>query len=226
MLSLQDIDNIVLNGGVVVDAAGEKIGSVEQIFTSGDSGEPVFVTVRTGLFGMSESFAPLAGASLEESVIRVAFAKDTVKNGPRIESDRGAITEAQEQELYSYYGLYSGESGDGSTESGQEQVSEAAAETVPAETAPASTGVAAPAAEGMADDGGEPHARKAPPPPHLHKHVPPHLHQHPGPHAHPGPPPHPGAPPSSGPTPPSGPRPGPPPSGAHPGGPPPSGPLH
>ena len=101
MLSLQDIDNIVLNGGVVVDVAGEKIGSVEQIFTSGDSGEPVFVTVRTGLFGLSESFAPLSGASLEESVIRVAFAKDTVKNGPRIDSDRGAITETQEQELYS-----------------------------------------------------------------------------------------------------------------------------
>jgi hypothetical protein len=31
MLSLQDIDNIVLNGGIVVDVAGEKIGSVEQV---------------------------------------------------------------------------------------------------------------------------------------------------------------------------------------------------
>jgi hypothetical protein len=77
---------------------------VEQVFTSGDSGEPVFVTVGTGLFGMSESFAPLPGASREESVIRVALAKDTVKNGPRIDSDRGAIAETQEQELYSYYG--------------------------------------------------------------------------------------------------------------------------
>ena len=84
---------ILLRTRGVVDAAGEKIGSVEQIFTSGDSGEPAFVTVRTGLFGMSESFAPLTGASLEESVIRVAFSKNTVKNGPRIESDRGTITE-------------------------------------------------------------------------------------------------------------------------------------
>jgi hypothetical protein len=166
MLSLQDIDNILLNGGVVVDAAGEKIGSVEQIFTSGDSGEPVFVTVRTGLFGMSESFAPLRGASLEESVIKVAFAKDTVKNGPRIDSDRGAITETQEQELYSYYGLYPGASV-GANGAGKGQRNNG--------------------------DGGRP-ARQAPPhplppdgpqpPPHLHKHVPP--------HPHPGPPPPPG----------------------------------
>jgi hypothetical protein len=224
MLSLQDIDNIVLNGGIVVDADGEKIGSVEQIFTSGDSGEPAFVTVRTGLFGMSESFAPLTGASLEESVIRVAFSKDTVKNGPRIESDRGAITETQEQALYTYYGLYPGASEEGAaTAPGQEQAGEAAEETVPAETAPASAAAGAAAAEGGADDGGAPHLRKAPPPPrphggppplppHLHKHVPPHLNPHPGPppHSgpppHTGPPPHPGAPPPSGPTPPPGPR--------------------
>ncbi|GAA1789915.1 hypothetical protein GCM10009712_41590 [Pseudarthrobacter sulfonivorans] len=196
MLSLQDIDNIVLNGGVVVDVAGEKIGSVEQIFTSGDSGEPVFVTVRTGLFGMSESFAPLSGASLEESVIRVAFAKDTVKNGPRIDSDRGAITETQEQELYSYYGLYPGASEEGSaTGAGRDEAPAAAGETVPQTTAAA-------AANDGRNDGGEwpagpPHPlpHGGPPPPHPLPHggpppVPPHLHSHVPPHPHPGPGPH------------------------------------
>jgi hypothetical protein len=212
MLSLQDLDNIVLNGGIVVDAAGEKIGSVEQIFTSGDSGEPAFVTVRTGVFGMSESFAPLTGASLEESVIRVAFPKDTVKNGPRIESDRGAITETQEQELYSYYGLYQGESSEASPGSGDGEVAAAAGETRATQSA-----AGAAATEGGPDVGRAQHARKAPPPPrprggppppppHLHKHVPPHLnpHDHPGPPAHPGAPPsapHPGPPSTSGPLP-------------------------
>jgi hypothetical protein len=185
-----------------VDVAGEKIGSVEQIFTSGDSGEPVFVTVPTGLFGMSESFAPLSGASLEESVIRVAFAKDTVKNGPRIDSDRGAITETQEQELYSYYGLYPGASEEGSaTGAGRVEVPAAAGETVPQTTA------AAAANDGL-NDGGEwpagpphpphplPHGGPPPPPPHLRRHVPP--------HPHPGPPPH---PPHRPPGPPSEPRP-------------------
>lgn len=181
MLSLQDIDNIVLNGGIVVDAAGEKIGSVEQVFTSGDSGDPVFVTVRTGLFGMSESFAPLSGASIENSVIRVAFAKDKVKNGPRIESDRGVITETQEQELYSYYGLAAEESNDAATGTDPER-----AGTVPeasaGETEP-DGGPPHPAPHGgpHPPHGGPPHP--APHPPHLHKHVP--RPPHPGP-----PPPH------------------------------------
>ncbi|MEW1821888.1 PRC-barrel domain-containing protein [Arthrobacter sp. NPDC080031] len=171
MLSLQDIDNIVLNGGIVVDAAGEKIGSVEQVFTSGDSGDPVFVTVRTGLFGMSESFAPLSGASLENSVIRVAFAKDKVKNGPRIDSDRGMITETQEQELYDYYGL--------ATEESDEDPETDEGGTVQ-----------------MAPQIPQPHGSPPPPPPHPGPHPPhggprpPHLHKHVPQPPHPGPPPH------------------------------------
>jgi hypothetical protein len=202
MLSLQDIDNIVLNGGIVVDAAGEKIGSVEQVFTSGDSGDPVFVTVRTGLFGMSESFAPLSGASLEESVIRVAFAKDTVKNGPRIDSDRGAITATQEQELYSYYGLVAGTSSEGSaTGTGPDGAPAAAGETVPIQTTADAVGN-----EGLIEASGArpagqkpphplPHGGPPPPPPHLRKHVPLPPRPHPGPHPPhrpPGPAPEPG----------------------------------
>ncbi|MDQ0031619.1 hypothetical protein [Arthrobacter bambusae] len=189
MLSLQDIDNIVLNGGIVVDAAGQKIGSVEQIFTSGDSGDPAFVTVRTGLFGMSESFAPLSGASLEDSVIRVAFAKDKVKNGPRIESDRGVITEAQEQELYSYYGLVTEESTeDAGTATGQGEVpleneEDASRRQVRPQIAQPLDGPPPPPHPHGAPPH-PPHPHGAPPhPPHLHKHVP--VPPHPGP-----PPPH------------------------------------
>ncbi|WP_284983566.1 PRC-barrel domain-containing protein [Arthrobacter sp. efr-133-TYG-118] len=191
MLSLQDIDNIVLNGGIVVDAAGEKIGSVEQVFTSGDSGDPVFVTVRTGLFGMSESFAPLSGASLENSVIRVAFAKDKVKNGPRIESDRGVITETQEQELYNYYGLVTEASdegaaaGTGADGAGtDEDAGTDEGGTVPEETA------AEPSLRQMAPQIPQPHGGPPPPPPHPGPH-PPHLHKHVPQPPHPGsPPPH------------------------------------
>lgn len=187
MLSLQDIDNIVLNGGIVVDVTGEKIGSVEQVFTSGDSGDPVFVTVRTGLFGMSESFAPLSGASLEESVIRVAFAKDMVKNGPRIDSDRGAITQTQEQELYSYYGLDADTTNEGSfTGSGLDDSTAAARDTTPTQPAETLGSV------GRIEGAGEQPPRRMPPrplppggpppPPHLHKHVPLPPGPHPGPH--------------------------------------------
>lgn len=201
MLSLQDIDNIVLNGGIVVDSAGEKIGSVEQVFTSGDSGDPVFVTVRTGLFGMSESFAPLSGASLEDSVIKVAFAKDKVKNGPRIESDRGVITETQEQELYSYYGLVAEESNDAATandteDAGLEPVDTASGENTPELPRPMAHGEPHPPhpPHGGPPPPQPPHGRPHPPhPPHLHKHVPRPPHPGPPPHRPPGPSQEPGA---------------------------------
>ncbi|MBT2598118.1 PRC-barrel domain-containing protein [Arthrobacter sp. ISL-72] len=47
------------------DHDGDKIGSIGQVYTDDDSGEPTFVTVKTGLFGTSESFVPLQGASVE-----------------------------------------------------------------------------------------------------------------------------------------------------------------
>ncbi len=78
MISLSDLDSIVLNGGIVLAVGGAKIGSVVQVFLAADSGEPAFVTVRTGLFGMSESFVPLAGASIVESSINVRYSKERV----------------------------------------------------------------------------------------------------------------------------------------------------
>ncbi|WP_306922898.1 hypothetical protein [Arthrobacter globiformis] len=179
----------------------EKIGSVEQVFTSGDSAEPVFVTVRTGLFGMSESFAPLSGASLEESVIRVAFAKDTVKNGPRIDSDRGAITETQEQELYSYYGLDAGASNEGSsTGSGPDDSTAAAGDAMLTETTADSVGeegrIEATRLRAAVQRPPHPlqHGGPPAPPPHLRKHVPRPPGPHPGPHPPHRPPRRPGGP--------------------------------
>jgi hypothetical protein len=208
MLSLQDIDNIVLNGGTVVDSDGEKIGSVEQIFTSGDSGDPAFVTVRTGLFGMSESFAPLFGASIEETVIRVAFAKDTIKNGPRIDSNRGVITATQEQELYRYYGLAADAAGDGSSgATNPDNALPAAGATAAAKSTANTTAYdrvtdaagATPAGEvphpsttayaGPPPDGGPPHPEPHPPPPPDGG--PPHPEPHPPAPPHGGPPPSP-----------------------------------
>jgi hypothetical protein len=68
-------------------------------------GRTAFVTVRTGLFGMSESFAPLAGASIVNQSIKIRYSKELVAKCPRIESERGSITSDEEQEIYRYFGL-------------------------------------------------------------------------------------------------------------------------
>jgi uncharacterized protein (TIGR02271 family) len=94
----------LLTGGTVVEQDGSKIGKVGQIYLDDQTGEPEWVTVSTGLFGSSESFIPLAQAEVAGEEIRVPYAKDKVKGAPRIDAD-GDLSQDQEAELYSYYGL-------------------------------------------------------------------------------------------------------------------------
>ncbi|HEU4907859.1 MAG TPA: photosystem reaction center subunit H, partial [Propionibacteriaceae bacterium] len=64
--------------------------------------EPTWVTVKTGLFGTSESFVPLSSARLEGDDILVDYDKDTIKNAPRIDAD-GDLTPREELALFRYY---------------------------------------------------------------------------------------------------------------------------
>jgi uncharacterized protein (TIGR02271 family) len=95
--------------GVVLDQSGDKIGKVGQVYLDDDSGRPEWVTVATGWFGSSESFVPVAQADVQGNEVRVPFAKDKVKDAPRLEADEH-ISPEQEQELYRYYGLSYGRS--------------------------------------------------------------------------------------------------------------------
>jgi sporulation protein YlmC with PRC-barrel domain len=56
---------------------GTKIGRVGQVFLDDQTGEPEFVTVNTGLFGMSESFVPLAEATVTDAGLSVPFTRNS-----------------------------------------------------------------------------------------------------------------------------------------------------
>ncbi|KQO62688.1 DUF2382 domain-containing protein [Curtobacterium sp. Leaf261] len=92
-----------LVGADVLGSDGGKIGTVGQVYVDTDTQTPTWVTVRTGLFGTSESFAPLDDADFVSGAVHVAHEKSFVKDAPRIESD-GALSEDEEQALYDYYG--------------------------------------------------------------------------------------------------------------------------
>ena len=102
-----------LRSGNVVDTTGDKIGGIGQIYLDDQTGEPTFVTANTGLFGTSQSFVPLQGASVRDGDIVVGYDKATVKDAPRIDDD-GSLSPAEEDQLYTYYGL----GGTGTTTSG------------------------------------------------------------------------------------------------------------
>jgi uncharacterized protein (TIGR02271 family) len=105
MITTDDISGVLSSRGNVIGSDGEKIGSVEQIFLEDATGEPAWATVKTGLFGMSQSFVPLAGASTSGNDIRVNYSKEQVKDAPRIDDSDGRISPQEEDELYRYYDM-------------------------------------------------------------------------------------------------------------------------
>ncbi|MFD6338729.1 DUF2382 domain-containing protein [Streptomyces sp. NPDC088147] len=93
-----------LNGLAIYDKDGDKIGNVGQVYVGDRSGRPEWVTVKTGLFGMKESLVPLSGARRAGEDIHVPYAKETVKEAPRLDADEH-LDPSQEKQLYKHYGL-------------------------------------------------------------------------------------------------------------------------
>ena len=104
MITQNEIQRV--QGIDVYGSDGSKIGSAGQVYLDDISGEPEWVSVRTGLFGTKESFVPLREANLTGDRLEVPFGKDRVKDAPRIDSD-GDLGPAEEDELYTYYGFSS-----------------------------------------------------------------------------------------------------------------------
>ena len=93
-----------LDDSVVVGTDGSEIGRVGQVYTDNDTGQPSWVTVKTGWFGTNESFVPLNAATIADGTIQVPYDKDMIKGAPN--NDAGEpLSETDEQELYSYYNL-------------------------------------------------------------------------------------------------------------------------
>ncbi|MCU1572632.1 MAG: hypothetical protein JWO93_714 [Micrococcaceae bacterium] len=102
MISTEHINGLINGGGNVVGTDGAKIGGIGQIYVDDQTGEPNWVTVKTGLFGTSESFVPLDNATNQGNDIAVPYSKDKVKDAPRVAPD-GHLSREEEDELYRYY---------------------------------------------------------------------------------------------------------------------------
>jgi uncharacterized protein (TIGR02271 family) len=108
MIGTDTINRVI--GQDVYDQSGEKIGSASEVYLDDETGQPEWVTVRTGLFGTKESFVPIREADLTGDGLRVPVSKDRVKDAPKIDAD-GHLSPQEEQDLYQYYGLGMGGAG-------------------------------------------------------------------------------------------------------------------
>jgi uncharacterized protein (TIGR02271 family) len=93
-----------ITGKNVIDTNDDKVGEVGQIYLNDASGEPEWVTVKTGLFGSKESFVPIAGSQVTADGFVVAYDKSTIKDAPQVDAD-GHLSEQEMDELYRYYRL-------------------------------------------------------------------------------------------------------------------------
>ena len=124
MIGTETISRVI--GKDVYDTSGSKIGSASEVYLDDESGQPEWVTVRTGLFGTKESFVPLRDAQLSGEGVRVPVSKNQVKDAPKIDAE-GHLSPQEEQELYRYYGVGTG--------SGQQTQGNVQTETVPVQSA-------------------------------------------------------------------------------------------
>ncbi|MGY2001377.1 DUF2382 domain-containing protein [Blastococcus sp. SYSU DS1024] len=108
MIGTETISRVI--GQDVYDETGSKIGSASEVYLDDETGQPEWVTVRTGLFGTKESFVPIRDADLTDDGLRVPVSKDRVKDAPKIDTD-GHLSPQEEEELYRYYGMGTGTTG-------------------------------------------------------------------------------------------------------------------
>jgi uncharacterized protein (TIGR02271 family) len=102
---MPDIDTVrSWQGATMVDADGDKVGTIESIYVDDQTGEPEWALVNTGLFGTKSSFVPLAQATSSGDQVQVPYDKQLVKDAPRVDTDQH-LSEAEEQELWRHYGL-------------------------------------------------------------------------------------------------------------------------
>jgi uncharacterized protein (TIGR02271 family) len=90
-------------GADVIDASGDKVGKLEEIYLDQETDRPEWALVKTGMFGSKSTFVPLGGASPEGDSIRVEFEKEQIKDAPKVDTDQ-QLSSDEERELYAHYG--------------------------------------------------------------------------------------------------------------------------
>jgi uncharacterized protein (TIGR02271 family) len=108
MTNPTDVQNMI--GRTAVDTEGAKIGKIGQVYLGDESGQPVWVTDHTDMFGTSEPFAPLHGSRVQGDQLVLAVSKQLVKDAPNVDGD-GHTSDEENDALHQHYAGYLGAGG-------------------------------------------------------------------------------------------------------------------
>ncbi len=112
-MSAQSRSGLDWEGRTMLDRAGERIGTIEEIYLVEETGQPDWAVVRLGRLGKSRALVPLVGAEPVERGIRAAYEKDVIDDAPRIDG-AAEPSEQQVDAVYRHYDIeFGGDGGDG-----------------------------------------------------------------------------------------------------------------
>ena len=93
-----------LFGKTAYDVSGDKLGDVNEIFVDDNTGEPTFVEVNHGLFGLNSSLVPLRGHSFDGQDVALAFDKARIKDASEFDTDT-ALSVEEQAAIYRHFGI-------------------------------------------------------------------------------------------------------------------------
>jgi len=89
-------------GSNVYDRSGDKVGEIEDIYYDDGTGRPEWLAVDTGMFSGGMTFVPIAGSTIHDDDLWVAYEKDHITDAPNFPAD-GHLSPEDERALYSHY---------------------------------------------------------------------------------------------------------------------------
>jgi uncharacterized protein YrrD len=92
-------------GKDLVDRDGEKIGKLEDVYVDVETDEPIFGTVKEGLFSRHLTFVPLQGITIGPDDLQVRVSREQVEAAPNLEREHEELSQADESALYHHYQL-------------------------------------------------------------------------------------------------------------------------
>jgi uncharacterized protein (TIGR02271 family) len=86
------------------DVNDDKIGEIAAIYSDDETGRPEWLAIRTGLFGLNTSFAPISATTVRDGQLHLPYTKDAVRDAPNVKPN-GYLTSDEERDLFDHYGF-------------------------------------------------------------------------------------------------------------------------
>jgi sporulation protein YlmC with PRC-barrel domain len=91
-------------GQDVVDADGQKVGKLDEVYYDLGSGDPVLVAVKSGLLGRHSQLIPVRGATVGRDYFRVAYTKELIDRAQETPGD-ASVGEEDVRRLAATYAI-------------------------------------------------------------------------------------------------------------------------